>query len=122
MRILITKHFYKWAKKQKISPDRLSTAAVEVLNGHYEADLGGHIIKKRVATHNQGKRGGIRAIIFYRKDDKLIYIHGFKKNEKDNISPSELAAFKSMARIFEDMTDKQLNHSIDIGNFMEVTQ
>ena len=88
--------------------------------GIYEADLGGHIIKKRVSVHNRGKRGGIRTIIFYQQGDKLIYIHGFQKNEKENISPDELKAFKNMAKIFEEMTDQQFNRSINSGGFMEL--
>ena len=55
------------------------------------------------------------------KDDKLIYVHGFQKNEKEDIRPSELKAFKGMAKIFEEMTDQQFNHAINIGSFVEVT-
>ena len=120
MKILTTRHFYKWAKKQKVSLEQLSLAAVEVLNEHYEADLGGHIIKKRVGTHNKGKRGGIRTIIFFCKGDKLIYIHGFQKNEKSNISQSELKMFKGMAKIFDAMTDQQFDLAIKKGSFVKV--
>ena len=44
----MTKHFAKWAKKQNISDDELSKALYEVVDGVYEANLGGHIIKKRI--------------------------------------------------------------------------
>lgn len=52
----MTKHFVKWASKQKIPIDDLEKALEEVGNGNYEANLGGHIYKKRIRFPGQGKR------------------------------------------------------------------
>ena len=45
----MTKHFYRWAKKEKISSEILAKAIDEILQGQYEASLGGYLIKKRIA-------------------------------------------------------------------------
>jgi hypothetical protein len=80
--------------KQSISIRELSNAIDEITNGQFEADLGGHIIKKRVRFQGKGKSKSGRTIICYRKDDRAIFIHGFAKNEKPNLSPKELKALK----------------------------
>ncbi|MBS0359389.1 MAG: type II toxin-antitoxin system RelE/ParE family toxin [Proteobacteria bacterium] len=122
MKILTTRHFSKWAKKQKVSTDNLATAAEEVRNGNYEANLGGNVIKKRMPFHGKGKRGGIRTIIFYKQHDKLIFVHGFQKNEQSDISDAELKGFKELAKIFMSMSEHQFQHGIKIGNFMEIVK
>jgi hypothetical protein len=120
MKILATKQLSKWANKNSVSTRDLFLAGEEVLNGDFEANLGGHIIKKRVAINNSGKRSGVRMILFFREGERLIYIHGFKKNEKENITDKELKAFKGLAKIFEAMTDDQISQSIKSGYFIEV--
>ena len=120
MKILATKQLSKWSKKNDVSIEDLFSAAEEVVNGDFEANLGGHIIKKRVAINSGGKSGGARMILFFRARERLIYIHGFKKNEKANITDTELKAFKGLAKIFEVMTEDQINQSIKSGYFIEV--
>ena len=120
MEILATKQLSKWAKKNGVSTRNLSLAAEEVIKGDFEANLGSHILKKRVAINNVGKSSGARMILFFREGDRLIYIHGFKKNEKANITDTELKAFKGLAKIFEDMTGDQINQSIKSGYLIEV--
>lgn len=120
MKILATKQLSKWAKKNSVSTRDLFLAAEEVVKGDFEANLGGHIIKKRVAINNSGKSSGARMILFFKEGERLIYIHGFKKNEKANITDTELKAFKGLAKIFEVMTENQINQSIKSGYFIEV--
>jgi len=62
--------------------------------------LGGHLYKKRVRFEGAGKSGSGRTIICYKKDNNAIYIHGFAKNDKDNLSNAEQSAFKELQRFF----------------------
>ena len=100
--------------------DELSNALSEVEEGTFEANLGGNIYKKRIRFKGQGKSGGGRTIICYKKADKTIFIHGFAKNEKDNFSPKELQAFKEFAKILLDLTPQQIVTAIQNGDFIEV--
>ena len=54
----------------------------EVGGGSFEADLGGHVLKKRVPFPGQGKRGSGRTIICFKKDDRAIFVHGFAKTKQ----------------------------------------
>lgn len=120
MRIFKYKTFVKWAKKQGISDDELKKAVVEIQHGLMDANLGGHVYKKRIGIHGRGKRGSHRTIILMKAGDKAIFAHGFAKGEKGNIAKNELEAFKVMAAAFLDLSDKQLAVLIDKQSLIEV--
>jgi hypothetical protein len=61
------------------------------------ADPGGGAIKQRIARPGQGKSGGFRTPIVFRAGTRIIFVHGFAKNEKDNIEREDLAALKRLA-------------------------
>lgn len=109
MKKLMTKHFSKWVSKQKIPATELINAMVEVQEGKFEANLGGNIYKKRIKFEGQGKRGSGRTILCYKKDSRIIFVHGYAKNEKSNITQKELTAFKELSKFFYPlMTSKSL--------------
>ena len=72
-------------------------AAYEISNGLVEASLGGSVYKKRVASQGRGKSGGVRTLIAFRAKDKVFFMYGFAKNQRDNIKANELKALKTMA-------------------------
>jgi hypothetical protein len=120
MKDLMTKHFSKWASKQNIPESDLSTSLAELKEGSYEANLGGHLYKKRIAFDGKGKRSGGRVIICYKKDDSAIFIHGFAKKEKSNLSQKELIAFKELSKALLDFSVEKINIAIKNGDFVEV--
>jgi len=69
----------------------------EVEHGLIDADLGGGVIKQRIARRGQGKSGGFRVVILYRRGARAFFVHGFAKSERANISQDELAALKELA-------------------------
>lgn len=116
----MTKQFVKWVSKQKIPETELATALSEVQAGIFEANLGGHIYKKRIRFEGQGKSGSGRTIICYKRNERAIFIHGFAKNEKDNLSPKELHVFKEFAKILLGLSQKDIATAIKNGDFVEV--
>ena len=120
MKELMTKHFSKWASKQKISQDDLSLALAEVQAGNFEASLGGHIYKKRIKFKGQGKSGSGRTIICYKKGNRAVFIHGFAKNQKSNLSKKELNLFKELSKILLNLSTKEVLIAINNGDIIEV--
>ena len=116
----MTRLFEKWAKKFKLSEKNLLSVLNEVENKIFEADLGGHIIKKRIAFKGQGKSGSGRTIICFKKEKLAIFIHGFSKSESSDISDKELKAFKSLAKILISLSEEEINIAIQNGNFKEL--
>lgn len=86
MRIFKYRTFEKWAKKQRMHNDDLKKAINEVENGLIDAELGGFVYKKRIGIHGKGKRNSHRTILLMKVQDKAIFVHGFAKGEKGNIT------------------------------------
>lgn len=120
MKHIMTRQFSKWAKKQKIPKNGLVRALKALSSGNYEASLGGYLYKKRIRFQGKGKSGSGRSIIVYKKGDRAIFIHGFAKNEKANISKKELLLFKEFARILISLSDESIDIALKNGDFIEV--
>jgi len=88
--------------------------------GLIAADLGGGVIKQRIARPSQGKSGGFRTLIVFRAGARASFVHGFAKNEKDNIEKDELAALKRLAAELLAYDDKTLAGVIATGTLVEV--
>lgn len=120
MRILKNKPFSQWAKKLKISDITLVTAISEMAQGLYEANLGSHIYKKRLPLGHKGKSGGARTIIAFKVGDKAIFVYGFSKGEKNNITKKEEESLKDLAKVYFGYDEDQINKAIKSGVLIEV--
>ena len=116
----MTCEFAKWANKNDVVQTDLSLALDEIGQGLIDADLGGHLVKKRIRLQGRGKRGGARVILCHKQNDRIIFLHGFAKNEKSNLSPKELAAFRRLAEILLALETEQIEKAIAQGIFIEV--
>ncbi|MDA3925951.1 MAG: type II toxin-antitoxin system RelE/ParE family toxin [Kiritimatiellae bacterium] len=116
----MTKHFSKWASKQNISDSELFDALAEVEEGSFDVNLGGNVYKKRIRFKGQGKSGSGRTIICYKKNDRAIFVHGFAKNEKSNLSQKELIAFKELSKILLALSINEIEVATKNGDFIEV--
>jgi hypothetical protein len=85
-----------------------------------EADLGGGIVKKRIALPGRGKRGSTRTLLATNRDDRWFFVFGFEKNERENISENELATLKMLAKDLLGMAPAQLADAIGEGSLVEV--
>ena len=115
-----TKHFTRWARKAGLNDSLLETAVFEIQSGLLEADLGGGIVKKRIALPGKGKRGSTRTLLATNRDDRWFFVFGFEKNERENISENELATLKMLAKDLLGLTAVQLAVTIVEGFLVEV--
>lgn len=116
----MTKQFSKWASRQQIPQNELTRALQEVKVGNFEANLGGQIYKKRIRFQGKGKSGSGRTIVCYKKKDRIIFIHGFAKNEKSSLTKKELTGFKEFAQILLAFLPEEIEAAIKNGDFIEV--
>lgn len=122
MRVFKNAWFERFARKEKISAEALWEAVERAEQGQIDADLGGGVIKQRIARPGGGKSKGYRSIVLYRKDDKAFFVFGFPKSEQDNIREDEEVQFKRMAKQVLALTDEQLQLLIAKGQFEEVVK
>lgn len=122
MRIFKNKAFSKWAAKENVSDDALRIALNEIERGLIDADLGGHVLKKRVAVAVavKGKSGGVRTLLVYRFKGKAFFVYGFAKSKQANIKDDELKALKLYAKVLLSYSDKELNKADKAGVLIEV--
>ena len=120
MRIFKNKAFSKWAVKERLNDDSLRAAVHEMEAGLIDVDLGGHIVKKRVAIGMRGKSGGVRTLLVYKAGSKAFFVYGFAKNTRANISGLELIALKHLAKELLSFDDKALTELSKQGALIEV--
>ncbi|PYE88478.1 type II toxin-antitoxin system RelE/ParE family toxin [Phyllobacterium leguminum] len=121
MRIFKNTWFQKFARKEQISDAALCEAVARVEKGLIDADLGGGVLKQRVARPGQGKSGGYRTIILYRQEQRAFFVFGFAKNERENIDREEETHFKKMAKDVLALSDTQIAEMVTRGYFSEVS-
>ena len=98
----------------------LRDAIDQASRGLIDADLGGGVLKQRIARAGAGKSGGFRTIILFRADERAFFVHGFAKNEQDNIRDDELAAFKMLAAEMLAYDDTAIAKAMANGTLMEL--
>lgn len=108
-----TKWFNKWINKVGVSNNQLVDAISDLKSGLSVSSLGGNLFKVRVKKLGTGKSSGFRTIVVYKEGDKVIFLYGFKKNEKQNISQKELKYFKILAKDLLELTSLQIEQSIE---------
>jgi hypothetical protein len=112
MRLFKSPSFQKDLGQSELTDADLLIAASEIKRGLIEAHLGAELLKKRVAGKAAGKRGGYRTILAYRREDRLIFLHLFAKNEKASTNRKELAALKALAKRYMALTQSELDIAV----------
>ena len=120
MKVFKNAWFGRFARKEKISADALWDAVERAENGQVDADLGGGVIKQRIARPGESKSKGYRSIVLFRKGELSFFVYGFSKSELGNIRADEEAQFKKMAKHVLSLTDAQLSELVANGQFEEV--
>ena len=76
------------------------------------ADLGKNLYKVRVKREGHGKSSGYRTIVVYREKKRAIFLYGFAKNEKDNMTSKELHYFQKMGSDLLKLSRSQIEIAI----------
>jgi hypothetical protein len=121
LRIFKNVWFYRFARREKINDSALKDAITRAEKGAVDADLGGGVIKQRIARPGQGKSGGYRSIILFRKGEKAFFVYGYAKSNLDNIEPNDLANFKKSAKYFFALSEKQLAELLEDKELTELS-
>lgn len=104
MRTFKTKPFGRFAAREGIEDGALCEAVERAAKGLIDADLGDGVIKQRIARQGQGRSGGFRVIVVYRRGERAFSVHGFAKKDRDNLQPRELRALRTLADEMSDWT------------------
>lgn len=120
MRVLKTKTFARWSRKERVGDSSLAAAVDEIRRGLVDAHLGGGLVKKRVARTGGGKSGGYRTLLATNLRERWVFLYGFAKNERDNVDDEELSKLKILAHAYIGMGEDTVGRLIKAGELMEV--
>jgi hypothetical protein len=120
MRVFKDKRFSRFAKKEKISDAELLGIVSQVDAGNAEADLGGGVYKVRVPRDGEGKSGGYRVILLFKKDRVTFFEQGYAKSDLANISRTKLVWLKQRARDLFPLDDTVLDKLVKSKAYKEI--
>jgi hypothetical protein len=120
MRVLYDKEFSRFVKRSGLTEEMLCVTAKEIERGLVDAHLGGFLIKKRVRKPGMGKSGGYRTIVAYQHGNRLMFLHGFDKNDKDNITSRELSALHEFGDLYMSYAEAKVDELVACGLLTEV--
>ncbi|UXC92658.1 type II toxin-antitoxin system RelE/ParE family toxin [Sphingobium sp. RSMS] len=112
--------FERFARKERISDSALRDAVQRAESGLVDADLGGGVIKQRVARTGKGRSGGYRTLILFQQGDRAIFAFGFAKSAQANISRAELTLLRNAATEALEWNDDELDRLVASGTLVEI--
>ena len=113
MRVFKTAWFAKAARKARIDDVELCVAIREAMQGLAD-DLGGGVFTKRLNDNMH------RSIILAKGGRYWVYEYLFAKKDRDNIADDELVAFRTLAKAYAGLTDKQVEQLLQDTDLTEV--
>lgn len=120
MAIYATRWFARWANQQGLTNKGLCRAVHEISRGLYDARLGGHLVKKRIARPGGGKSGGFRTLIATNFGSLWVFVFGFAKNEQEDIEPDNLDGFRKWADELAAMPSHKMTDAHEKGALIRV--
>jgi hypothetical protein len=121
MRIFKTKWLARFARREGIDDQSLRAAIERAEQGLIDADLGGGLIKQRVARPGRGRSGGYRMIVGYRVKNRAVFLLGFAKNERENIEDNELLSLREAAERWLAADAVRIQKELELGNLQEIS-
>ena len=121
MQTFKTKAFARFADREEVEDAALCEAVRRARSGLVDADLGGGVIKQRIARRGGGRSGGFRTIVLFRRGGLAFFVYGFAKSARDNLRRDELETFRLLAREYLVLDEAGLVAAQATGAIIEVT-
>ena len=119
MRYFITRKFDKLLRGHKLKRKTLLEVVKSITSGN-SVSLGKKLYKTRMRTAGKGKSGGYRTITYVKTGSRIIFLVLFAKNERENLTESELAALKIYAMELDKLTQNEIDALMHDGSMHEL--
>ena len=120
MRVFKTKPFVRFARRERIDDAALCDAVRRAEQGVVDADLGGGVIKQRIARPGQGRARGFRSIVLFRQGEREFFLHGLAKSRQATLRPDERQAFQALADALLGLDDDEVPAALANGTSREM--
>ena len=115
-----TKAFARFAHREGLEDAALCEAVRRARRGQIDADLGGGVIKQRIARKGGGRSGGFRTIVLFRRGELAFFVYGFAKSDRENLRRNELETFRLLADEYLALDETGLAAAQAAGAIVEV--
>lgn len=119
--IYVTETFGRFQRKERIGDPALREAIERAESGLVDADLGGGLIKQRVARAGQGRRRGYRTIIAFRAGGRAVFLYGFAKSAQSNIDAATLSHWQAIGADLLAASDTAIGVALADNELKEVS-
>ncbi len=120
MRVFKVKVFARFQRKERLGDEALCGALRDIEAGLVDAELGGGLIKQRVARQGKGKRGGYRTIIAYRTRGRAIFLFGYAKSDKADLSPDEIEDLVEIGASWLNAIEQEIEEAVADERLKEI--
>ena len=120
MQTFKTKAFARFADRAGLEDAALCEAVRRARDGLIDADLGGGVIKQRIARKGGGRSAGFRTIVVFRRGALAFFVHGFAKSDRENLRRKELSGLRSLANEYLALDEAGLAAAQAVGAIIEV--
>jgi hypothetical protein len=121
VRIYKTKWMARFTRRERIGDDDLVEAVRRVERGLIDADLGGGLIKQRIARAGQGRSGGYRMVLVFKAAQRVVFLYGFAKSERENIEDDELQTLREIGASWLAASAQRIAKALQENVLHEVT-
>jgi hypothetical protein len=121
VRVFKTKWLARYARRERIADASLRESVERADRGLVDADLGGGIIKQRVARSGHGRSGGYRMLVAYRVGARAVLLYAFAKNERDDISRDELLTWREVSMVWLAKDERDIALALEERELEEVS-
>jgi hypothetical protein len=116
----MTKWMNRFVRRERISVKGLLHEISRAQSGAIDANLGGGLIKQRMARPGGGRSGGYRTIIAYRVGLRAVFLYGFAKNERENIGGDELDSLRQLGANWLNAEPATITQALHEGALTEI--
>ena len=120
MRVFKNSWFRKFARKERIADVTLCDAVSRTERGLVDADLGGGLIKQRIARPDSGRSGGYRSVIIFRRGTRAVFAFGYAKSAMDNLGAADERDLKEVAKLLLAFSDAEIDRLVTLDELVEV--
>ena len=120
MQTFKTKAFARFADREGLEDAALCEAVRRARDGLIDADLGGGVIKQRIARKGGGRSGGFRTIVLFRRGGLAFFVYSFAKSDRENLRRDELTTYRLLADEYLSLDGAGLATAQATGAIIEV--
>ena len=85
MQTFKTKAFARFADREGLEDASLCEAVWRARNGLIDGNLGGGVIKQRIARMGGGRSSGFRTTVLFRRGELAFFVYGFAKSDRESL-------------------------------------